>query len=136
MALQTIKSKPVFKAMQKFTSPMVRGHLAAFLQYQDTYRMPWKWAKNVPVYSGAIASIGLGTSYIGAKDALSNAEDTEVRLAEMRGEVEHIEMLIRWYSGKGDIANLKECLEALKNERDRAAKRGGAKKSQETGGGS
>lgn len=116
LALQTIKSKPVFKAMQKFTSPMVRGHLAAFLQYQDTYRMPWKWAKNVPVYSGAIASIGLGTSYIGAKDALSNAEDTEVRLAEMRGEVEHIEMLIRWYSGKGDIANLKECLEALKNE--------------------
>lgn len=116
LALQTIKSKPVFKAMQKFTSPMVRGHLAAFLQYQDTYRMPWKWAKNVPVYSGAIASIGLGTSYIGAKDALSNAEDTEVRLAEMRGEVEHIEMLIRWYSGKGDIANLKECLEALQNE--------------------
>ena len=116
LALQTIKSKPVFKAMQKFTSPMVRGHLAAFLQYQDTYRMPWKWAKNVPVYSGAIASIGLGTSYIGAKDALSNAEDTEVRLAEMRGEVEHIEMLIRWYSGKGNIANLKECLEALKNE--------------------
>ena len=116
LALQTIKSKPVFKAMQKFTSPMVRGHLAAFLQYQDTYRMPWKWAKNVPVYSGAIASIGLGTSYIGAKDALSNVEDTEVRLAEMRGEVEHIEMLIRWYSGKGDIANLKECLEALKNE--------------------
>ena len=116
LALQTIKSKPVFKAMRKFTSPMVRGHLAAFLQYQDTYRMPWKWAKNVPVYSGAIASIGLGTSYIGAKDALSNAEDTEVRLAEMRGEVEHIEMLIRWYSGKGDIANLKECLEALKNE--------------------
>lgn len=116
LALQTIKSKPVFKAMQKFTSPMVRGHLAAFLQYQDTYRMPWKWAKNVPVYSGAIASIGLGTSYICAKDALSNAEDTEVRLAEMRGEVEHIEMLIRWYSGKGDIANLKECLEALKNE--------------------
>lgn len=84
LALQTIKSKPVFKAMQKFTSPMVRGHLAAFLQYQDTYRMPWKWAKNVPVYSGAIASIGLGTSYIGAKDALSNAEDTEVRLAEKR----------------------------------------------------
>lgn len=116
LALQTIKSKPVFKAMQKFTSPMVRGHLAAFLQYQDTYRMPWKWAKNVPVYSGAIASIGLGTSYIGAKDALSNAEDTEIRLAEMRGEVEHIEMLIRWYSGKGNIANLKECLEALKNE--------------------
>lgn len=116
LALQTIKSKPVFKAMQKFTSPMVRGHLAAFLQYQDTYRMPWKWAKNVPVYSGAIASIGLGTSYIGAKDALSNAEDTEVRLAEMRGEVEHIEMLIRWYSGKGNIANLKECLEALQNE--------------------
>ena len=39
-----------------------------------------------------------------------------MRLAEMRGEVEHIEMLIRWYSGKGNIANLKECLEALKNE--------------------
>lgn len=116
LAFWTMNTKPVFKALKTFTTPQLRGHVGAFLQYQDTYRMPWKWAKNVPVYSGAIASIGLGTSYIGAKDALSNAEDTEVRLAEMRGEVEHIEMLIRWYSSKGNIANLKECLEALQNE--------------------
>lgn len=116
LAFWTMNTKPVFKALKTFTTPQLRGHVGAFLKYQDTYRMPWKWAKNVPVYSGAIASIGLGTSYIGAKDALSNAEDTEIRLAEMRGEVEHIEMLIRWYSGKSNIANLKECLEALQNE--------------------
>lgn len=116
VAFWAMNTKPVFSALKKFTSAGLRGHVGAFLQYQGTYRMPWKWAKNVPVYAGSLAAIGLGTSYVGASDALSNAADTETRLAEMRGEVERIEMLIRWYSGKSDIKNLQECIEALQNE--------------------